>query len=186
MRARCYRPGAGGYRLYGGRGITVCERWRVSFGAFLGDMGPRPDGTTLDRINSDGHYEPGNCRWATWDVQAKNRRIRTHCKRGHLFTADSYRDSIGRRVCQACWRLKYAERKSTAFMGHANSLKTHCPSGHEYTPENTYLLHGNPKQRYCKKCRAIYTNEKYHRKRAEAGLSSTRRRFLYDATVVPS
>jgi hypothetical protein len=83
MIGRCYRSSNPHFNYYGGRGITVCDRWRESFIAFLEDMGlkPSPD-LSLDRINVNGNYEPGNCRWATQAVQANNKR-----KRGTATTA---------------------------------------------------------------------------------------------------
>jgi hypothetical protein len=74
MIARCHNPGRQAYRYYGARGIRVCERWRNSFDAFLEDMGPRPVGLQLDRIDNDGDYEPGNVRWANAHMQLANRR----------------------------------------------------------------------------------------------------------------
>lgn len=73
MVQRCTRPKHKDYPYYGGRGITVCERWRT-FANFVADMGARPSGMSIDRIDNSKGYEPGNCRWATRSMQMRNMR----------------------------------------------------------------------------------------------------------------
>ena len=82
MIQRCSNPNDLRYPYYGGRGVTVCERWWQSFAAFLADMGERPAGLTLDRIDNSKGYEPGNCRWASKLTQNINTRLNWRNKIG--------------------------------------------------------------------------------------------------------
>ena len=107
MLARCYRPSSSRYYAYGHLGIKVCERWRT-FENFLADMGERPPGKTLDRINPYGHYDPSNCRWATDLEQARNRRPKpdrwTRDGHGCKVCGTTARPHCSFGMCENCYR----------------------------------------------------------------------------------
>lgn len=99
MRARCLQASNPAYRYYGGRGISICERWN-DFSLFLADMGRRPSSDhSIDRIDVNGNYEPGNCRWATKKDQARNTRTaRMVTFRGATRPLNDWADEIG--ICR--------------------------------------------------------------------------------------
>lgn len=89
MRQRCTNSNKPDYKFYGGRGITVCERWS-KFENFIEDMGEPPEGFTLDRIDVDGNYEPANCKWASRREQSNNRNYNA------LITFNGRTQSVGK------------------------------------------------------------------------------------------
>jgi hypothetical protein len=134
MRNRCTNPRNSSYARYGARGVFVCDRWNADFWHFIADMGERPPGTTLDRIDPAGSYSPGNCRWADAKTQRMNitdagrkrqkegaragmkRRwasvVKTHCRRGHPWVdSNIYVKKNGDRSCLTCRRQDDRERK---------------------------------------------------------------------------
>lgn len=109
MMRRCNDPRCHNYLDYGGRGITVCSEW-TNYSTFIADMGRRPSPKhTIERVNNDLGYHPGNCIWADRKTQARNRRKRTkktHCKHGHEFTEqNTYVYKNGKRSCIKCRKI---------------------------------------------------------------------------------
>jgi len=107
MKARCDCQTATGYSNYGARGITVCERWR-DFASFVSDIGPRPSmGHTLNRVDNDGHYEPGNCNWATKQEQNYNKRTNTFVTvNGVTRTVSEWSRVVGLAPCTVHERIR--------------------------------------------------------------------------------
>lgn len=107
-KCRCYNPKDPKYKDYGGRGISMCERWIGDFLAFMSDLGPCPPGMTIERNDVNGNYEPKNCRWATPKEQSNNKR----CNRiveinGEALTLAQWRDRTGIGQDTLAYRLKH-------------------------------------------------------------------------------
>jgi len=125
MKQRCFDPHHTAYENYGGRGITVCDRWLHSFSAFYTDMGPRPMDSTLDRIDNDRGYEPDNCRWAMRLAQHNNvRRNRVVSFNGQSMTVAQWerqlgftRDRIGQRIRDG-WSIERALTEPVKLRNH--------------------------------------------------------------------
>lgn len=181
MRGRCLNPNSKAWPDYGGRGITICERWN-SFAAFAADMGERPPGYSLDRIENDGPYSPGNCHWADKKTQQRNQRRAVYVMvDGRRYRAIVLAEMAGVKTDTIIERarrgLTYAEvvskekRHDTsglAFGGLANGARqrarTHCNKGHEFTAENTRITPEG--WRNCRQCHAAKMRRRNAAKRA--------------------
>lgn len=167
MRDRCYNPNSKPFADYGGRGIKICDRW-ADFYAFVQDMGPRPEGYSIDRIDNDGDYEPGNCRWADRRTQQRNQRRAVYVEiEGTKYRAIELAEAIGAKtdtivkraanglsLSDVLSKKRHVFTDGLALGGKASGAKklarTHCPKGHEFTPENTYWRKDNSRQ--CRQC----------------------------------
>lgn len=153
MIQRCENSKNKWFDRYGGRGITVCEKWRV-FENFFADMGARPEGGTLDRINNNGNYEPSNCRWTTMEEQIRNREVTKRLEfRGESKPLAEWAEIVGipRKIVKdrllAGWTVYDALTKP--MRGHL----THCKHGHEFTGENTLMNKAGVK--VCRTCNRL-------------------------------
>lgn len=177
MRRRCNNKNDPYYYNYGGRGITVCDKWQNSYKAFEEDMGERPKGFSLERIDNNKGYSPDNCKWACKKEQQRNqRRTIKVIVEGIEYLAIQLSEISGVKVDTIVRRAKLgysynaviAKPTETFVDGFpigvmaialAKKTKTHCARGHEYTPESSRLdVKGN---RVCKICHALRARERY-------------------------
>ena len=111
MKQRCHNKNSPSYHRYGAVGITVCDRWRDSFKNFIEDMGKRPKGYTLDRIDGTKGYSIDNCRWADWHTQSINTRLQTRNKTG--YKGVYFREDTGK------YSVKITHYKKVIYIGNA-------------------------------------------------------------------
>lgn len=166
MRQRCNNSKTLGFYNYGGRGISVCPEWNASFVKFYQDMGPRPsDGHSLDRIDTNGNYEPGNCRWATWEEQQNNTRHNVRLTFGdETLTASQWAARTGMSPFTIYARVERGwppERILTTEPRTILSARTHCCNGHLLTPDN---IHWNGREHRCRICQREATKRYLARK----------------------
>ena len=125
MKNRCTNPNHISYANYGGRGISICDRWVNSFENFLYDMGERPTGKTLDRINTNGIYEPLNCKWSTLKEQQRNRRyVRKMEYNGEIKTLPEWCDILNLNKTKVLNKFRYKEYTVVELIACKNINKT--------------------------------------------------------------
>lgn len=133
MKSRCYLPSYHNYNRYGGRGITVCDRWLESFQKFLEDIGEKPSAShSLDRIDNDGNYEPGNCRWATKKEQSNNRGT------NKLVTAFGETKSMPEWLADPRCVVNYGQLQGRLFLGTAPEEAITKPVRPKFVPVEAF------------------------------------------------
>ena len=168
MKDRCSNPRSKAFPDYGGRGIRVCERWQNSYADFASDMGPRPDGWSIDRVDNDGDYTPDNCRWADRRTQQRNQRRAVYVDiEGTRYRAIELAEANGLKTATVVSRAarglplsdvvrldRITDLSGLALGGKASGRKqqerTHCKNGHEFTDVNTLIT--TEGWRRCRQC----------------------------------
>jgi hypothetical protein len=178
MKARCLNPKNLHYGSYGGRGIKICDTWINNFNQFVTDMGSRPQGYSIDRIDNNGNYTPNNCKWSTKKEQQRNRRVTQKIiiegieylvcdiaeKYGFKYDTIANRAKIVTTFDELVDKKKKVYKDGLALGGKASGAKkqalTHCHAGHEFTEKNTRLT----KQgwRRCRECHRICQYKRTH------------------------
>lgn len=131
---RCYNEKNRSYKDYGGRGIKICEKWlgEDGFRNFAEDMGPRPEGYSIDRIDNNGNYEPGNCRWATSKQQGRNtRKNKIITYDGKTMTASAWAEFLGINPQLIYIRLKHGWPLSSVLSSKKKVIYTDCPGANK-------------------------------------------------------
>lgn len=180
MKQRCTNPRHPQWGRYGGRGITVCERWMRDFHAFISDMGPRPIGMSLDRADNDKGYSPDNCRWAAPTTQNRNQHWTRYVRvEGRRYLAVELAERAGIKTDTVITRARrglpmekvlsteplerdpdeHQASMRRAILASAGKKRaaTHCQRGHEFTPENTQIT--STGGRRCRACTRLRDEE---------------------------
>ena len=144
MRSRCLRPSDPYFYIYGGRGITICERWKYNYDAFYEDMGPRPKNTSIERLDNNQGYDPFNCVWAVCKDQSRNRRNNHLINyEGDKITLTECAEKLGLSIQTLAYRVKQGipinqKLRGPAQCGSLSKYQAGCRCGHCRDAENSY------------------------------------------------